>query len=1282
MSVDEARVLTQKQPQSGDAWKHLGAALFDAGDLIATRDALQNALSLSKRDHQVYELFAKLEIREGNDQDAITLLQQAITLNPDSTEAHFCMAMVMHDRGQHAKALEYIERADKLLPNSSEILGYKGIILYRLHRYEKAFQVVKNLLEKKPQDYRHWNTAGNIKRDLGCLVEADTYYRKSVELSTEDAVGFSNRVTALHYRPDVSREEIFEICKQWEDRYASGKGISRPVPKNRDSGRRLRLGLMSDGFRRHPVGMMITSVLEKLSKTDFELFAYTTNNAVDEFTRRIQMAVDHWIPVVYMSNDALVERLQHDEIDILIDLCGHNTGTRMQVVAREPAPIIVKWVGGLINTTGLRAFDYLITDNVESPEGEDEFYTEKLIRLPDDYICYVPPRLMPDLVELPALHNGYITLGCFNNPIKVNEVVLEQWAKLMHELPNSHLVLKGHQYQSDELRQRVESFMLGEGIASERLSLEGPAPHMQLLAAYNRIDIALDPWPYSGGLTTCEAMLMGVPVVTMPGPTFAGRHSATHLVNAGMPELVVSSWEEYRKRVRELAADLESLSTIRKHLRHILLQSPVCDAERFARHFNISMRAIWQRYCEGKAPAGLNITQEGDAWFADATEALVLKNKNPESKLSVNSLDIDEQAFNFELQGKIVVLDHGGSFVSTQRFTQLNKLGLFSTVAFDPLVRLSNNLISQESNLQCFPSVALGDGTTAMLHVCLDPALSSVLEPLPLEQQLPCFREGARVIAKLPIATYPLDQVAGLTTVDWLILDNQNDNFALLENGKTKLTETLVVQVRVDFLSKYKSCSDLKSISTHLSELGFEFYRFDSLSHESCLPNGASFKKLEGTKLVCANAVFIPNKSRISSLTDNQRNKLALIIHAAYGGSDLVYSVLQQVSPVRALDYLESQGILPPSADEKPLEIKKKFVHICFNSMHVQQLVILLAEESVAAGFVHEIYVEKSRSVAGYDVDLSCNPNAVYFDALNDIENVYQEAVKSEVAVVFFHGIFFDWQKVLVKRIGGDKKIVWVMWGGDLYNPIRAGQPMLDVVQDVDVIASLSNGDYDIFSKSYPAKPKIDFSYAVALPFERAEDIKEKDRLIVVGNSGDESNCHIEIIEELAKKTDISDYCLVFPLSYNLTGSYHSKIISALEKFELINQSRFLYQLLPVDEYFSLIARAEFFIAAHHRHQALGNLLGSLYFGNKTVLRKKIKINGRFLVNPGWDKLTREFCASLVDYDVFASSKTLGDIEYPSARNLDVQRSKILEIYGREFIRKKMKDQLLKALEV
>ena len=381
--------------------------------------------------------------------------------------------------------------------------------------------------------------------------------------------------------------------------FAPKEKPERPVPFDASREKKLRVGFISGGFRTHPVGWMITKALENLPQDQFETYCYTTNNKYDKITQRIHKATDKWQSVIGYSDTVIARMIREDELDILVELSGHSADTRLKTVAMEPAPIIIKWVGGLFNTTGLKSIDYLITDHYETPEGEEKYYTEKLIRMPDDYVTFLPPEYAPDVKELPAKKNGYFTFGCFNNPTKVNDEILVKWAGIMNKVPESQLFLKSKQYDTKALRDRIIETMKGCGIDEGRLRFEGLSPHEELLRKYNDVDIALDPWPYSGGLTTCEALWMGVPVVTKPGPTFAGRHSTTHLINAGLPELVVDSWEEYEQKVVELVSETDQLAKLRAGLRSKIENSPVVDGERYGAHLSKAFRAAWNQWVDG-----------------------------------------------------------------------------------------------------------------------------------------------------------------------------------------------------------------------------------------------------------------------------------------------------------------------------------------------------------------------------------------------------------------------------------------------------------------------------------------------------------------------------------------------------------------------------------------------------------------------------------------------------------------------------------------------------------
>ncbi|MGE4125617.1 MAG: glycosyltransferase [Pusillimonas sp.] len=909
-ALARARRETERNPARSEGWRAL-ALLLSVSEPKEARAAAQRALELEPDDPLVLDVAAQAEDLNGNGLLAIDLLKKACQLAPDAAVVHLHLGTLLYLRSKYEDALVALKKAASLNPGDAETQYHLGITLFRLQHYKEADEIFQDLIKRYPKAPAYWNEAGNIKRDLGFFAEAEKYYKKAEKLTGRDPVPLGNRITAMHYRPDVTSDAIFEVCKEWQSRFAPPNPPDRPAPGNLDKNRRLRIGMFSDGFRKHPVGSMTIRMLEARNPEEFEVFAYTTTATEDILTRRIKSSVEHWALINHLSDEEFAQRIRDDRIDILFDLCGYNRGNRMRVMAMQPAPLLVKWVGGLINTTGVTAIDYLMSDGIETPHGVDHLYTEKLIRLPDDYICFDPPPVLPDVAELPASRNGYITLGCFNNPIKVNEVILAQWAKVMHELPNSRLFLKGHQYESIEVCERIRKQMQDDGISNDRLIFEGPSLQPILLNAYNRVDIALDPWPYSGGLTTCEAMIMGVPVVTLPGPTFAGRHSATHLVNAGMPELVVNSWDEYRDRVVGLANDIENLAVIRQHLRHVLLSSPVCDGPRFAKNFSIAMRAIWMRYCDDKKPAALYIDHEQGARFED-------EDKFKHIDLKEVTADSSDE-FSFSLPGKILILDHGASFASSSQFSYLIGAGAFKALVFDPLSEVKFN----HPDVSVVSEGILGDGNPAELFLTLDPELSGTLDPFVPENN--AVGSLNQIVAKVPVPTYRLDDVQSLDCVDWLVLDSRHDNAAVITNASETLEKCLIVQMRVSSRQMTVGAVSFDSLIQLMKASGFELYRID---HGAMIDYAKDIIELKSSGIKTRASdymlLFVPDADRLARIDEADREKLVFIFHTYFKAFDFASYLLALKDSDRSRSYLESLGLIVPVLESSEQEIVKK----------------------------------------------------------------------------------------------------------------------------------------------------------------------------------------------------------------------------------------------------------------------------------------------------------------------------------------------------------------------
>ncbi|MGO2009153.1 O-linked N-acetylglucosamine transferase, SPINDLY family protein [Vreelandella alkaliphila] len=894
-----AHQLTQNFPCSAFAWKALGTSYLESGDIDEALVNLHKAVEKNNQDPLSLTSLAAVYYQQGENEQAVRYQKKAVDLDPEYAPAQYRLAQMLHSAGKPQLALPHIKKAIDAGhdPFQSKIL--LGVLLYNSKYFKQALEVYHRLEEDYPPNASVFNNLGNLYKDLGEYKKAEQYYQNALELDPGFVMAYSNTFFSKHYNPVVTQQEIIDFATQWDSKFSLSK---LPPPTNtRDVAKPLRIGMISSGFRLHPVGQMIATALEN-SRPDIQYYGYSTTDHTDFVTQKIRDNCKQWQPVRHLSQEALAARIRNDQIDILVDLSGHGDGSCMQAISMRPAPLCIKWVGGLVNTMGVESIDYLLSDHIETPDGVDDQYTEKLIRLPDDYICYMPCPYAPATTSVPALKNRYITLGCLNNPAKIGAELLAEWAELMHRLPESRLLLRGAQYASEDFCRRIWDEMAQQGIEQYRVLLEGPTNHKDFIGTYQRIDIALDTWPYSGGLTTCEALLMGVPVVTLPGPTFAGRHSATHLINAGLQELVTSSWDEYRQRVLELANDLPNLAVIRAGLRTILNYSPVCDAPRFANHFNNALRAIWVRYCEGKAPEALTFNKEGEMWFADEDMLVEL----PEC--SAEGISVVE-AFEWKIDKPITIIDNAAVLPRDPAYVKWMSSGDLVVISFDPASLLANKVeeLKEYGELHHYPHALLGDGQSITLYATLDAEKGSTLKSLPEDQQPEYLREKLKVLAKLPINTLALDSIEGLPSMDMLVLDDLHDAIKVLENGERSLREALLIQVRVAFQPSYERQPNLAELQHWMARHGFRFYCFNNERHQSHFSQSVPQGQRQATELVSVDAIFLPSYNRMAELSEDQRIKLAFLLHTIYGIRDMAFELLTLVDKKKADDYLREE---------------------------------------------------------------------------------------------------------------------------------------------------------------------------------------------------------------------------------------------------------------------------------------------------------------------------------------------------------------------------------------
>lgn len=426
----------------------------------------------------------------------------------------------------------------------------------------------------------HANIANCLVR-LGRGAEAVPHYRKAAELHPQSRHVRQSLLGALNFDPDVTPDEVFEAHREWGERLVAS--VEEPVSRSGGDNARIRVGYVSPDFRRHPVTYLFAPVLERHDRERFEIYCYDTVAKSDAVTERLKRASEHWADVAGWSDEIFARHVaQHDRIDILVDLAGHTTHSRLRAFAMRPAPVQVSWLG-YFNTTGLATMNYFISDPHSSPPGQERWFTEELRRLPHTRFPYEPPDSAPEVAPLPARAAGRVTFGCFNNLSKVNDRVMALWARVLERVPGSRLKIVAMGLHDEGNREFWRERFASRGIASDRVELSQFMAHERLLAAYGGIDVALDPFPFAGGLTSLEALYMGVPVVTLYTPMLPGRQTISFLRNLGLDALIAPDEDAYVAAAVKLASDLDALAALRASLRARMRASPLMDYAGFTR---------------------------------------------------------------------------------------------------------------------------------------------------------------------------------------------------------------------------------------------------------------------------------------------------------------------------------------------------------------------------------------------------------------------------------------------------------------------------------------------------------------------------------------------------------------------------------------------------------------------------------------------------------------------------------------------------------------------------
>ncbi|MFA7241828.1 MAG: tetratricopeptide repeat protein [Sulfuricellaceae bacterium] len=616
------------------AWCNLGEWHLASGYPEKALENFEFALKLEKgllealnnRVAALYEL--------GRFKDAETAAREAIEIHPEVAALHVNLGIVLLHTGKARAAAKSFRKALEHDPASPEAHMNLSTLLGETHRLGEALAFIEHQIAAKGETAQRLASLALAQKAKGDNTAAEASCRKVIEmqpgnvcalvtlagcLSTradhsganrlmEQALAanpqmpgiYSNIAFNVTYMTEITPEEAFNCHREWSRRFESAVNEPTFAAEHRtESERPLRIGYVSGDFGRHPVGFLLRDVARSHDHTQFYIHCYSMMRQDDEITIAIREQADSWIDALLMSDDDLTEQIRQDRIDILVDLSGHTAYNRLPTFAAKPAPIQATWIG-YFHSTGLENIDYFITDPYTSPKGCGQLYSEVPVHLPHSRFCYSPPEYAPEVAPAPVLANGFITFGSFNRLEKLVEPVVSAWAAILKAVPKSRLILKAGSLDNKDVSDCLRSRFNQCGLEDDRLELRGPSSHPDMLTQYGEIDIALDPFPFNGGMTTLEALWMGVPVVTIAGNGVVSRQTYSALANLGMTDLAFSDVDAYIHGAVALATDLPRLVKLREELRPRMNASPIRQPGQFTRDLEFLFRRMWQAWCHGE----------------------------------------------------------------------------------------------------------------------------------------------------------------------------------------------------------------------------------------------------------------------------------------------------------------------------------------------------------------------------------------------------------------------------------------------------------------------------------------------------------------------------------------------------------------------------------------------------------------------------------------------------------------------------------------------------------
>ena len=620
-------------PDTVRAHLNLGAALQRLGRLDAAAERFRRALTLAPDCVEAHQGLGLVLQELGQVDESLGCFRRALDLDPDHADALVGLGAGLHNVGRSGEALAFLERAVELAPEHVRGLSDLGLVLESLGRADEALDAGRRALALRPDNASVLRNLGDLHRAAGHPREATDYLQRALALEPDSSEthhsiavlrqlsgdldgalasfqraldvdpGFvkahANMIFVQDLHPQTTLADAHAERRRFQAMHAAPLAARiRPHRNDLDPERRLRVGYVSGDFRRHSAAHAFLPVLPRHDPAVVEVTCYSQSGVEDELTARFRTAAARWRKTLGMSDEAVADLIRDDEIDVLVDLSGFSAGNRLLVFARKPAPVqVTAW--GYATGTGLDAIDYFLADRVSVPPEHRQHYAEEIVDLPS-ILGYEAPTDVPDVAPAPASARGFVTFGSFNRWSKLTLGALDTWARIVAAVPSSRMVLKAGGLDSPENVAKIHQIFGAHGIDPSRIDVLGATGQREHLEAHGLVDVAFDPFPQGGGITTLEALLMGVPTVTLLGERIPGRISGSFLSAFGLDDLVAGSRDAYVAAAVALAGDVPRLARLRGELRDQLMASPLGNGALYTRAVEDAYRAMWRRWCAGQ----------------------------------------------------------------------------------------------------------------------------------------------------------------------------------------------------------------------------------------------------------------------------------------------------------------------------------------------------------------------------------------------------------------------------------------------------------------------------------------------------------------------------------------------------------------------------------------------------------------------------------------------------------------------------------------------------------